>query len=100
MERPEHHTLPSTKMVQDWKFLHNKINNEIMMGEEFQTLSKKIAVILKKHGLETNDVVHLMIGNCNITFGILGGVWYIGGICSLSGTITNFEVIKEQVIII
>ena len=87
-------------MVQDWKFLHNKINNEIMTGEEFYTLSKKIAVILKNHGLEMNDVVHLMIGNCNMTFGILGGIWYIGGICSLSDTITDVEVIKEQVNII
>ena len=90
-------SLPSTKIVQDWKFLNNKINNEIMMGEEFLALSKKIARILKKHGVGMNDVVHLMIGNHNLTFGILGGIWHIGGVCSLSDTMTDIEIIRNQV---
>ena len=69
-----------------------------MKGSEFYSLSKKYALLFKQFGLVTNDVVHIIVSTNNYILGVLGGVWMIAGICSLSDVSKDEEVIKHQVI--
>ena len=90
-------SLGSVEEVEEWTFLENKINNEIMMGTDFFKLSKKIAAFFRQLGISKKDVIHLIIGNHNITFPILGGIWHIGGVCSISDTTTDEKTMEIQV---
>ena len=40
------------KSGKDWLWLHNRLNGEKMMASEFETLSKKFAVVFNKFGLK------------------------------------------------
>lgn len=42
----------------------------------------RFAVLLKDLGLEKGDIIHLVIGNANLTFPISFGAWILGGIVS------------------
>ena len=89
--------LPTATNASEWIWLENKITGDNIMGSEFHLLSKKFAVSFKQVGLEKGDVVHLITGNCNETIGILGGIWILGGVCSLSSMTTDVKTIETQV---
>ena len=67
------------------------------MASEFQMISKRYALILKQFGLSANDVVHICIGDKNHVFGILGGIWALGGILSISDVSVDEKTFQYQV---
>ena len=68
-----------------------------MMGSEFQDLSRKYAIFFNQIGLSRNDVVHLAVGNENDIFGVLGGIWMIGGVASFTNVSTHETTLEKQV---
>ena len=81
----------------DWIWLENRTSKEILMASEFQTLSKKYALLLKQFGLSKSDVVHICIGDKNHAFGILGGSWTLGCVLSISDVFIDEETLQYQV---
>ena len=69
---------------EDWKWIDNKVSNEIMMASDFQLHSKKFAVIFKQIGLVKNDIVHFVVDSHNQTFVALGGLWILGAVGSVA----------------
>ena len=67
------------------------------MGLDFYELSKTMAILLKQYGLSTGDVVHLILENNDHILTLLGGIWILGGICSISPVSTNTKAIEYQV---
>ena len=67
------------------------------MGSEFPVLSKKYALLFNQIGLSRNYVVHLAVGNENDVFGVLGGIWLIGGVASFTNDSTDEKTLEKQV---
>jgi len=82
--------------VEDWKWLQNNISNEEIMGSGFRMLSQKYAILFKQIGLSRNDVVHLVVESRNYIFGVLGGIWLIGGIISLSDVSRMKQLLRNR----
>ena len=89
--------LPSATEVKEWKFLENQISNDIMMGSELYSLSRKFAFMFQNFGLVKNDVAHVVIGMHINNIAILAGLWMIGGICSFSDVPKDAMTIEHQV---
>ena len=87
----------SVEKVKEWKWLQNKVSNNVLMGSEFPILSKKYALLFNQIGLSRNDVVHLAVGNENDVFGVLGGIWLIGGVASFTNDSTDEKTLEKQV---
>ena len=90
-------SLAFTSNEKDWKWLENKISGEILMGSEFFSLSNKFANGFKELGIEIGDVIHMITGSHIDTLPIIGGLWTLGAICSLSPMTTDFITIEKQV---
>ena len=83
--------------IDDWKWLDNKISDEILMASDFLILSQKYLILFYQMGLSKRDVIHLCVGNQNHIFGILGGIWTIGGVLSISDASINEKALQQQV---
>ena len=90
-------TIPEDEDIDDWIWLENKTSNEILMASDFRILSKKYSVLFDQMGLSNKDVIHLCVGNLNHTFGILGGIWTIGGVLSISDASIDEKTLTNQV---
>ena len=90
-------TIPEDEDIDDWIWLENKTSNEILMASDFRILSKKYSSLFDHMGLSKKDVIHLCVGNLNHTFGILGGIWTIGGVLSISDACIDEKTLTNQV---
>ena len=69
----------------DWKWLYNSITKETIMASEFETLSKKYAVVFQQLGIARGDVVYFFVDihkHAHI-YPALAGLWILGAIGSL-----------------
>ena len=68
------------------------------MASEFETYSKKFAVVLGRLGFQKGDYIHACVGNNNLVFPLFGGAWTLGGICSTGADTMGPSSIHGQVI--
>ena len=82
----------------DWLWLHDRITGRTLNASDFEILSKKFAVFFKNLGLEKGDVIHLVVGNYNESYGAIGGIWILGGVASCGDVALDDKAIAGQVI--
>lgn len=81
----------------DWLWLQNRLTKESIMASEFEKLSKKFAVVFRELGLGKDDTIHLVVGNHNLAYCALGGIWILGGIGSCGDIALDDKSIAGQV---
>ncbi|TRY63736.1 hypothetical protein TCAL_04290 [Tigriopus californicus] len=73
----------------DWVVLHNVLTGEKLSGIDALNYGKRFGAFLEQRGFKIGQVVHLILGNHNMTFPICFGAWILGG-CISSGDV-NLE---------
>ncbi|XP_059093403.1 luciferin 4-monooxygenase-like isoform X1 [Tigriopus californicus] len=73
----------------DWVVLHNVLTGEKLTATDALNYGKRFGAFFEQHGFKRGHVVHLILGNENLTFPICFGAWILGG-CVSTGDV-NLE---------
>ncbi len=81
----------------DWKWLNNVITGESLTATEALLYGKKFAVVFRNLGLGRGDVIHMVVGNFNLSFSASFGIWILGGVTSVGDVNLEARAIAKQV---
>ncbi len=81
----------------NWNWLNNVITGESITATEALIFGKKFAVLFQRLGLDKGDVIHLVVGNFNLSFSACFGIWILGGITSVGDVNLEARAIALQV---
>ena len=84
-------------VIGDWDILFNCVNREPYRASDLIKDSQGFALALKGLGFGCGDAIHTVIGNHNLTLGLMGGAWTLGGICSSGDIALDSKAIAGQV---
>lgn len=77
------------KEDKDWIVLHNVLTGEKLTGQDALNYGKQFGALFQQRGFQRGHVVHLIVGNHNLTYPICFGTWILGG-CISAGDV-NLE---------